>query len=120
MDITSDGSSFSTGNNFYMDRIYISQMPAGVDNTLMGNMDVKVVPNPTGGDAYVMVKDAGNTTANVIVSDITGKQVYTVSQQISGNEANILIPHNAISVKGIYMVQTITGNQTHTQKLVVY
>ncbi|MCW3123881.1 MAG: C-terminal target protein [Flavipsychrobacter sp.] len=118
--ISSGGGSYSTGNNFYMDRIYFSQWPAAVDNTQMNAMDVKVVPNPTSGDAYVMIKDAGNTTATIVVSDITGKQVYTVSQQISGSSANIQIPREAISVKGIYMVQTVTGNQTRTQKLVVY
>jgi len=112
--------SLSTGNNFYMDRIYFSQWPAVVGDVHLGNIDVKVVPNPTSGDAYVVIKDADNTSAKIIVSDITGKQVYTASQQISGKQISIEIPHEAISVKGVYMVQTITGNQSQTQKLVVY
>ena len=112
--------SVPTSNNFYMDRIHFSKWPAEVSNTHLGNLDVAVVPNPTSGDAYVVIKDVENITAKVVVSDITGKQVYTVSQQISGNQANILIPREVISVKGIYMVQTVTGSQSRTQKLVVY
>jgi len=112
--------SYSTGNNFYMDRVYFSQWPAVVGDVHLTSMDVKVVPNPTSGDAYVVIKDADNVTAKIIVTDITGKQVYTTTSQIQGNQASIEIPHSAISVAGIYMVQTITGNQAHTQKLVVY
>lgn len=110
----------SSGNNFYMDRVHFSSMPAGASNTKLDNVDVAIAPNPTTGDAYVIVKDAANSTAQIIVTDITGKTVYTVSEQLSGNEAHILIPHSAISTKGIYMVQTLTGNQARTQKLVVY
>ena len=103
-----------------MDRIYFSEFPAIVNEVKLGNMDVKVVPNPTNGDAFVVIKDADNTLAKIIVTDITGKQVYATSQQIFGNQVTVEIPHKAISVAGIYMVQTITGNQAHTQKLVVY
>jgi len=109
----------SGGNNFYLDRINFSSWPAIVNNVNMGNVDVALVPNPTSGDAFVIVKDADNTIAQVIVTDITGKVVYKTSEQVSGNEAKIQIPHSAISVQGMYIVQTITGNQAHTQKLVV-
>ena len=110
----------STGNNFYMDRLNFSPFPAGVNDVKMGNLDVAVVPNPTNSNAYVVVKDADNTIAHVIVSDIAGKVIYTTQQQISGNEAHIEIPQSALQTAGIYMVQTTTGNQTKTQKLVVY
>ncbi len=112
-------STLSSGNNFYMDRITFSPYPAGLGEIHMGAIDVVVAPNPTSGDAYVIVKDANNTTAHVVVSDITGKVVYTTSQQVVGNEAHIVIPRAAISVQGMYLVQTITGNQTSTKKLVV-
>jgi len=109
----------SSGNNLYIDRINISPYPAGVDAVNMGKIDVLVAPNPTSGDAYVIVKDVNNTTAQVAVMDITGKVVYTTSQQVAGGEARITIPKAAISVPGMYMVQTITGNQSTTKKLVV-
>lgn len=119
--VASDGSLVSSGNNFYMDRLNFSQFPAGIDDVATGNgIGVYVVPNPTSSNAYVVIKDADNTTANMIVSDITGKVVFTTRQQINGNEARVEIPQSALTAKGIYMVQVITGNQSKTQKLVVY
>ncbi len=110
----------STGNNFYMDRIHVSAWPADVANVKMGDIDVRVVPNPTNGDAYVVVKDIANSKVEIAVSDITGKVVYRTHEQLSGNAARVQIPHQVIATQGIYLVQTITGNQTNTQKLVVY
>ena len=111
---------YSSGNDFYLDRINFSRSPAGVENVKLAGIDVAIVPNPTSGDAYVVVKDANNATARVVVTDITGKVVYTTSRQITGNDAQILIPRAAISVSGMYLVQTTTGNQSQTKKLVVY
>lgn len=111
---------YSSGNNFYMDRLHFSSFPASVSSYKMGDAKVAVVPNPTNGDAYVIVKDVTNDQAQIVVSDVTGKAVYTTKQQVYGSEARILIPQSAISVKGLYLVQVTTGNQTSTQKLVVY
>jgi hypothetical protein len=119
-DLFTSGNTYSTGNNFYMDRLNFSSVPAGINETAMNKIDAVVVPNPTHGNAYVIVKDADNATAHIVVSDVTGKVIYSTSEQVSGNTARIEIPHAAISVQGMYLVQTTTGNQTSTQKLVVY
>jgi hypothetical protein len=110
----------SSGNNFYLDRINFSAIPATVNTVMKENLDVAVVPNPTNGDAYVIIRDADNATAKIVVTDITGKAVYTTTQQLTGKETNIEIPRSVISVKGVYLIQTLTGNQVNTQKLVVY
>jgi len=110
---------YSSGNNFYMDNVFFSPFPAGVSNVKLTGMDVAVAPNPTNGDAYVIIKDAANGVADIVVTDITGKLVYKTSQQLTGNETHILIPHSAIGVSGMYLVQATTGNQTQTRKLVV-
>ena len=113
-------SQYSTGNNFYMDRVSFSRLPAEVSAVNMANTDVKVVPNPTAGDAWVMINSTVNTTAQIIVTDITGKMVYTVSNNIVAGQSRIEIPHTVIAAKGVYLVQTVTGKETNTQKLVVY
>jgi hypothetical protein len=110
----------SSGNNYYLDRLNISPWPAGVSDLNMANVDVKVVPNPTDGDAYVVIKDVENSKAEIMVTDITGKVVYTATEQLKGNAARILIPKSAITVKGMYLVHTSTGTQSNSQKLVVY
>lgn len=111
---------YSSGNNFYMDRLTISPYAAAVSNVTSKPLDIVVTPNPTAGNAYVVIRDADNTEARIIVSDITGKVVYTASQQVENGECHLEIPASAIAVKGIYMVQATTGNQTSTQKLVAY
>ena len=110
----------SSGNNFYIDRINFSKFSAEVSTVKTDGASVVVVPNPTSGNAYVVVNDKNATTAQIIVTDITGKVVYTTGQQMIGIDAHIEIPQSAISVKGIYMVKTITGGNINTQKLVVY
>ena len=110
----------SSGNNFYLDRVSFSPYPASVSNVPTKSLDIVVAPNPTDNNAYVIIKDVNNASAKVVVSDVTGKIVYTTTQQVIGNDAHIEIPASAISVKGVYMVQATTGNQTSTQKLVVY
>ncbi len=118
-DGTVNTGSNSSGNNFYMDKLFFSPYPAEVATIMMDKMDVAVAPNPTTGDAYVIVRDADKSIANIVVSDVTGKVVYRTSEQLNGSETRILIPHAAISVSGMYFIQTSTGNQTRTQKLVV-
>jgi hypothetical protein len=102
-----------------MDRISISPLSEGVGSILPANNNIAVVPNPTNGAAYIVINDADNETANIRVTDITGKTVYTTQQQISG-VTRVEIPQSYISVKGMYMVQVVTGNQSHTEKLIVY
>ncbi len=114
------GNQYSSGNNFYMDRVNFSRTPAFVDMVKLDHADVVVVPNPTSGDAYVVIKDANNVTAKITITDLTGKVVYTTSQEMNGSEAHVLIPHAAIAVSGMYLVTTTTGTQTQTKKLVVY
>lgn len=110
----------STGNNFYLDRISISPFAVNVNDIAMGSDNVKVVPNPTQGDAHVIVKSATNTDAKISVSDITGKVVFTTEAPVYSGVAQIVIPASAITTKGMYLVHVLTGNETSTQKLVVY
>jgi hypothetical protein len=91
-----------------------------VSGVQLSDNSVAVAPNPTGGNAYVMIKGAENVTARIVVSDITGKTVFTTESNISGNQANIEIPASALLVKGMYLVQTTLGKTVNTQKLVVY
>ncbi|GAA4470499.1 hypothetical protein GCM10023093_31890 [Nemorincola caseinilytica] len=110
----------STGNNFYMDRIQITPWAADVNDVNMASTEVRVVPNPTQGDAWVVIKDAAATEASIVVTDITGKVVYKAQQALTGTTARIMIPAQAIGTPGMYLVQTLTGSQVSTQKLVVY
>lgn len=110
----------STGNNFFLDRIQITPWGADVSDVNMTAVDMKVVPNPAQGDAWVVIKDAAASAATVVVTDITGKVVYRTDEPMNGATARIMIPAQNISTPGVYLVQATTGSQVSTQKLVVY
>ncbi|WP_276133752.1 M43 family zinc metalloprotease [Polluticoccus soli] len=109
-----------TSNNFYLDRINVSNFPLGLNTVMSDNKNVAVAPNPTNGNSFVVVQANGSDNATVQVTDLTGRVVYRVQQQMSAGANRIEIPATAIAVKGVYMVQVVTGGQTHTEKLVSY
>lgn len=109
-----------TGNNFYLDRLTIGNSSTDVNSVALTTTGMEVAPNPTSGNAYVLLKGAGNDMANMVITDITGKVVYTTTQKLDGsNVARIEIPASDIYAKGIYMVRVIAGSKTYTRKLVV-
>jgi len=112
----------STGNNFYMDRVNFSNSVLGIQTIApneMGNT-VIVTPNPTNSDAHVVVKDMIGTEVNLVVTDITGKVIFSSTQRSTDAVSTITIPKAALQVSGMYFVNVKTANQNHTEKLVVY
>lgn len=111
---------YGTSNYFYIDRLNVNNQTLGLNTIMADNKGITVAPNPTTGSSYIMIKEPINTTAHIIVTDVTGKTVYTTQQQIASGAARIEIPASYISVKGMYMVQVTTDDQTQTEKLIVY
>lgn len=115
-----DASQNGTGNNFYLDRINISSFPLGVNTLVNDNHDIAVAPNPTTGSSYVIISNVNSGTAQVNVTDLAGRQVFSTSQALSGNMSRIEIPASVLKVKGMYMVHVTTDTQNYTEKLVTY
>lgn len=107
-----------TGNNFYIDRIHISNNGLGVDDQVLNERGMVLAPNPTTAGATVLLKNATGTV-NVTVSDVTGKIIYRTTAQGTGSQTAVEIPAGAVSVKGIYFVQVATNSLNQTEKLVV-
>ena len=113
--------SVSTGNNFYLDRINVSSYPAAVSCLQSPGMNVSVVPNPTNSNAYVVVNPTGNNAdVHIIVSDVTGKTVFTANRTMTGTQQVIEVPATAIHQPGMYIVETISGSASTKNKLIVY
>lgn len=109
-----------TGNNFYLDRLTVGNSSTDVNSVALETTGMEVAPNPTSGNAYVLLKNAGNGMANMMITDITGKVVYNTQQKLDGsNIARLEIPASGIYAKGIYMVRVIADSKTYTRKLVV-
>ncbi len=115
-----NGLEAGTGNNFYIDRINVNPFADGVNTLVDVNNNITLAPNPTNGSSYVIIKGAANTTAQIAVTDITGKVVYTTQQGLNDKVNRIEIPAAAVAVKGMYMVRISTGSTVRTEKLVTY
>ncbi len=109
-----------TGNNFYIDRINISPFKLGVNTLLTDGKNIALAPNPTNGSTQLIIKSTKVGAAQINVTDVTGKLVYSTTAQITSNITNVEIPASAIGVKGIYMVHVNAGGETFTEKLVSY
>ena len=107
------------GNNFYLDRFSLTGLPTGVNGVELNATGMEIAPNPTSGAAFIMLKGAGNGTAYVQITDITGKNVYMTQAEITGDLSRIDIPASNIYAKGMYLVKVIAGTKTFTRKLVV-
>lgn len=111
----------STGNNFYLDDINIGNFPLGVNTLVNSDHRIALAPNPTTGSSYVIIKsDRVNDIANVQVTDITGKAVYTVRKQLNSGMEQVEIPASVLKVKGMYMVHVRTSVDNYSEKLVTY
>jgi len=111
---------YSTGNNFFMDRLNFSNDALGLNTLLPDDKSIVVAPNPTNSDAFVLIGTNENVEAHVQVTDISGRVLYNTAQQTSGNVTRIAIPKSAIPVSGIYLVHVTAGDKVQTEKLVVY
>lgn len=109
-----------TGNHFYIDRINISPYKLGVNTLLTGDKKVALAPNPTTGSSQLIIKSTSREEAKVLVTDVTGKVVYTTSQMLNGSINTVEIPASAIKVKGVYMIHVQAGNEQFTEKLISY
>ena len=109
-----------TGHHFYLDRIHLSNWTTDVTELEQKETGIVLAPNPTTGSTNVIVKDSKSATAQIQVTDITGKVVFTKTAALNGTFTSIEIPENAVKVKGVYLVQVNTGTTKFTEKLVVY
>jgi len=109
----------SSGNNFYLDRVSFNPWTASAGNLHSNSDKVVVAPNPTSGDASVIINSRENGKVSVIVSDVTGKVVFRTSESVNGKETRITIPKASISEKGVYIVSTTTPSGATTSKLLV-
>ena len=109
-----------TGNDFYLDRFTITNTPLGVKNGVIVNLGMNVAPNPTSGAATVSLNGGDNSKAEMTVTDVTGKLVYSSSVVRAATTTKIEIPASVLTVKGMYLVKVVTNGATETQKLVVY
>lgn len=87
----------------------------GIVNINDNKLGFAIFPNPAKDKATILWDAKANTTANVIVTDITGKKVYAATVYTGTNtELNL-----AGLQKGMYFVTVIAGENKYTEKLML-
>lgn len=111
---------YASGNNFYIDRINISDNPLSVNEMILGEKKVALAPNPATTSTSVLFQKP-NAHVKIDVLDMTGKLVYSINTKVDQNNASVEIPTAQLGAKGVYIVR-ISGddNLNQTEKLVVY
>lgn len=77
---------------------------------------VNVYPNPSEGVVNVFVANALGETSNVVVNDLSGKQVF--ARSLNANDVNTTVQINNLD-PGVYIVNVISQQTSHQVKFVV-
>jgi PKD repeat protein len=106
-----------SGNNLYIDDISISGI-TGISDEIRSSINLAVYPNPTEKDATVSFDMIQNDNVTLNVTDIVGRQVYSLQNQ-KLDSGNHQIQLNTLSEKGVYFVNLIIGQEHFVKKLVI-
>lgn len=111
---------YASGNNFYIDRINISDNPLSVNEMILGDKKAALAPNPATTNTFVLFQKP-NAHVKIEVMDMTGKLVYSIDTKVDQSNARVEIPAAQLGAKGVYLVR-ISGddNLNQTEKLIVY
>ena len=113
-----DSTGASSGNNFYMDRMYFSDYPAGTEELVAGTTGMALSPNPSNGAGALVLKSIETIgSATITITDVTGKKVFTLQTTINDNSARIELP--AMRSRGLYFVHVSSGGLNGTEKWIV-
>ena len=111
---TNDG-----GNNIYIDDIYISGTPVGINDIDQNPFSLKVYPNPVVGKANVEFELENNSHVTISVINLVGKEVYTIANRnFSTGRQQLSFNTDTIST-GIYFVRITANGRDVVKKIVV-
>lgn len=79
-------------------------------------LSLKIYPNPNTGIFNVSISDQSNSIVDLVLSDLTGKQILT--KQIPAGQTTTQIETNNLA-NGVYMLIIKTEDKQTTQKLII-
>jgi len=114
-----NGQSFGAGNNFYIDRLRLTNDPLGVRSGITVNLGMELSPNPSSGSTFVTINGGDLSPAELQVMDMAGKLLYATHNPRTSQLCRIEIPASVFPAKGIYLVRVKTTGAIETRKLVI-
>ncbi|HWB63393.1 MAG TPA: M43 family zinc metalloprotease, partial [Chitinophagales bacterium] len=108
------------GNNLYIDDINIGDdLTTGIDENSLTASNVQLFPNPTGGNATLIMNLASQQHVGIKVFDITGKQVLNVFDGAMDAGDNTAEIKSGALASGVYVVSIQAGQSVIERKLVI-
>ncbi|CAM4032613.1 T9SS type A sorting domain-containing protein [Flavobacterium antarcticum] len=101
-------STYSTGGAWRIDNFTVSGSTLGVNQNQIEGL--KIYPNPVTNGTF-FINTSANTTKDVVVYDVLGKQVIKTSTTNAVNVSNLK--------SGVYIVKITEDGNTATRKLVI-
>jgi hypothetical protein len=107
------------GNNLYIDNVNLSQMGSvNITKNQVNAINLALYPNPTNGDATVMVNSVKSLEAKVLVVNVLGQLVQSKTLTLAEGSTTIQIDSKKLD-SGIYNVILETENGSIVKKLTV-
>lgn len=112
----------NTGNNVYVDNMYLGNFPAGIQESLNTvDNSFSIFPNPSSGGCNIVFKTGNSGNVQYSIKDVTGKMIYKGSGAFGANSIQQLpISRDIVPAAGMYFVTVVMDGMSATQKMVVY
>ncbi len=113
-----------SGNNIYLDDINIyagapsDQIVSTVGLDEINLQDVSLYPNPADNEVYVRFTAPSNAAMNVVITDLSGKQVQQHAIQATQG-SNLVFVSTSELAAGTYLLQIVDGSAVKTLQFVV-
>jgi len=90
----------------------------GVNDQLTRNLNITVQPNPSSGIFDLTIDHLGNQSADVVVTDLQGHQVFHQVYQANGNQVNDHLNLSSLP-KGSYIIKVKTETRNQIEKIII-
>ncbi|MBC7553124.1 MAG: T9SS type A sorting domain-containing protein [Taibaiella sp.] len=111
----------NTGNNFYMDNVYMFPFPTSVDESVVAAGTFSVYPNPSSEGFNLVFRNGNEGNVHLLIKDIAGRVIYEDQKTYTpGTTAQENLPKSLLPTPGMYLITVIIDGASRTEKLIVY
>jgi hypothetical protein len=105
------------GNTLYLDSIQVRENNTTVIGSLSILPTLTLLPNPTSGDAILLIKNGPGLPLNWAIYDVQGRAVLQGSAHIESAEVRLPV-HTAPLAGGLYLLKAQVGTETTLLRLI--
>lgn len=108
------------GNHLYLDDININGLPVGLEEVAAkGSLDLRVQPNPTSGDAELLLDMAATDRVRIELVDVLGRSLSVMNDgALAAGQHRFEVPLEDRAT-GVYLVNVVRTNASDVIRVVV-